>query len=774
MKYLNTLWVAAAVLCCVVLTGFKPVEQASKSVMATTMPGGSAFSGDIVGLDTVVIRLDDCEARGHVCLPLSPGQAMTLSITDNGQPVMVDLSSGCDFDTTSAYTYSTLFGMGNFGPYQVTSWPVGGQVFQGLFNTMPELVDSMNTWDPLGNWLLDPAHLLITGGNPGQAYDTMKVWVVQLNTPSFIGYNFGTTPRGTDLSFERGFHQVILEDAAAAMRDTFYVRVACNDVARREIKLDSTGTYCLDMTDLPTGAASVNICGTTGFAVNFSLLPNSCVEYTGVGAGVGEACVVACDAAGFCDTTTLQVEVRGAGSTFRHFLEIPAGKVGQLCPNTDNLNGPVENVNVCNIESDGFAEFLIDPETGCITYSGLKLGGTDSVCVIVCDGNGVCDTTLLSVRVRRFGPAFERDTLHLNQTGGYCVDKQNLTGTPQTLQVFKQPNPLAVFYNLDQVGHCATYTGLKPGTDTLGLRLRFDNGAFDSTYLIITVLKPEKLVVRDSLPLGETANYCLDPSQLGGTSFVVDNVCKNSSNDNVAFDVNDLTLCVEMQALSPGTDMACMTLCDNLGVCDTVILIITAFDDTNNPQPPVATPDSGLSTDSQPVQLSVLTNDNFTPPFTDFRVLPASGLFGPMHGSTTVDLTTGTITYTPDTDFCNSTDNFRYAICDAGGCDTALVSVLVTCDTSTHNPQRKTVIYDAFSPNGDNVNDTFTILNVEDYPTSILRIYSRWGTEVFSKVGYENDWTGTWNDKPLPDGLYFYYFNNGFDRIQKGTIVMKR
>ena len=35
-------------------------------------------------------------------------------------------------------------------------------------------------------------------------------------------------------------------------------------------------------------------------------------------------------------------------------------------------------------------------------------------------------------------------------------------------------------------------------------------------------------------------------------------------------------------------------------------------------------------------------------------------------------------------------------------------------------------------------------------------MYNRWGNVVFSDLGYDNTWDGSYNNEMLPDGTYFY------------------
>jgi len=80
-----------------------------------------------------------------------------------------------------------------------------------------------------------------------------------------------------------------------------------------------------------------------------------------------------------------------------------------------------------------------------------------------------------------------------------------------------------------------------------------------------------------------------------------------------------------------------------------------------------------------------------------------------------------------------------------------------------------TVIFDlrdysapqGFSPNGDGVNDYFELLDLDRYPDAMLKVYNRWGAEVFSSDHYQNDWDGRptsaiFGDGVLPAGTYYY------------------
>jgi gliding motility-associated-like protein len=66
-------------------------------------------------------------------------------------------------------------------------------------------------------------------------------------------------------------------------------------------------------------------------------------------------------------------------------------------------------------------------------------------------------------------------------------------------------------------------------------------------------------------------------------------------------------------------------------------------------------------------------------------------------------------------------------------------------------------IPNAFSPNGDNINDKWVIPELNLYPNCKVNVYNRYGQPVFSASnGYSMPWDGTYNGKPLPIATYYY------------------
>ncbi len=84
-----------------------------------------------------------------------------------------------------------------------------------------------------------------------------------------------------------------------------------------------------------------------------------------------------------------------------------------------------------------------------------------------------------------------------------------------------------------------------------------------------------------------------------------------------------------------------------------------------------------------------------------------------------------------------------------------------------------TEIPSGFTPDGDNVNDYWNLPNITD--DMEVRIYNRWGNLIFESKGYRQPWDGTYNNKPLPTGSYYYVidYKDGSEPVN-GTITLIR
>ncbi len=68
-------------------------------------------------------------------------------------------------------------------------------------------------------------------------------------------------------------------------------------------------------------------------------------------------------------------------------------------------------------------------------------------------------------------------------------------------------------------------------------------------------------------------------------------------------------------------------------------------------------------------------------------------------------------------------------------------------------------VRNAFTPNGDGINDTWMVYDKDFCLRAgggvIVNVYNRYGSRVYSSQNYTNNWGGTYNGNPLPDGTYY-------------------
>src|SRR5690606_10679731 len=91
-------------------------------------------------------------------------------------------------------------------------------------------------------------------------------------------------------------------------------------------------------------------------------------------------------------------------------------------------------------------------------------------------------------------------------------------------------------------------------------------------------------------------------------------------------------------------------------------------------------------------------------------------------------------------------------------------------DTVTVEIQCPIIIPNVITANGDGKNDFFIIQNIDQYPGNQVYIYNRWGTLVFSKENYANDWDG----EGMSEGTYFYIVDDKINPPQNGFLTILR
>jgi gliding motility-associated-like protein len=84
-------------------------------------------------------------------------------------------------------------------------------------------------------------------------------------------------------------------------------------------------------------------------------------------------------------------------------------------------------------------------------------------------------------------------------------------------------------------------------------------------------------------------------------------------------------------------------------------------------------------------------------------------------------------------------------------------------------------IPNAFTPNGDGINDYWNIPVFQKNKYFTVNVYNRYGTLVFSSIGYGTPWDGTYNGKSLPVGTYYYIIDpkNGGNKLTGSVTILR-
>jgi gliding motility-associated-like protein len=75
------------------------------------------------------------------------------------------------------------------------------------------------------------------------------------------------------------------------------------------------------------------------------------------------------------------------------------------------------------------------------------------------------------------------------------------------------------------------------------------------------------------------------------------------------------------------------------------------------------------------------------------------------------------------------------------------------------------VVPNTFSPNGDGINEHWTIQYLESYPECKIQVFNRDGQPVYESHGYNiPGWDGRYKGQALPFGTYYYVIEPGSGR----------
>ena len=262
----------------------------------------------------------------------------------------------------------------------------------------------------------------------------------------------------------------------------------------------------------------------------------------------------------------------------------------------------------------------------------------------------------------------------------------------------------------------------------------------------------------DTIYVADTKSIVLENNELFGGSYVIKQQSPIVEDNYVAYFINQSESRVYYTGKTKGVSEALFIYTDEIGTIDTAYFNIWVIDQAPK-NLPIATNDTYETKKNQNVEKNLLINDNPSGIIKALKIIqePSNGIVSLKNN--------GAFKYAPNLDYCGK-DEFIYHLCNENGCDEAKVFVSVLCS--------KLTIYNGFSPNGDGLNDYFTIEGIEEFPDNNLEIYNRWGIKILSQTGYQNNWDGQWEGELLPDGTYFYILKVGPSDRYTGYLEIHR
>ena len=495
-----------------------------------------------------------------------------------------------------------------------------------------------------------------------------------------------------------------------------------------------------------------------------------------------------CDAAdsGNCDTATVTVEImQGAGNIIDAVDDnytASTGEDGVIADSNvlsnDTYNGePVTLADV--ILTSTPTDQLIINEDGSVSFVPGTEAGTYTIDYTICDAadSGNCDTATVTVEIMQ-GAGNIIDAVDDNYTAstgedGVIADSNVLSndtynGEPVTLaDVILTSTPTDQLI-INEDGSISVVPGTGVGMYTIDYTICdvMDVNNCDTATVTVEVMQD----------MGNAINAVDDSYTTttgDGGEIPESNVLSNDTYNEEPVTLTDVILTSTPTdelvinedgsvSVVPGTEAGTYTIeytiCDVMDVnnCDSATVtvevmqgadnIIDAVDDGYN-----AGSGGGIIADSDVLFNDTLNDETVSLIDVILTSTPTNELTINEDGSVRVNPGTSAGTYTID-----------YTICEAANpdnCDSATVTVIV----------EDIEVNQMLTPNGDLKNDFLFIRGVEFIKSSTLKIFNRWGTQVFEGSNYDNVnnvFDGRVRGKSalsvndyLPAGVYFYIFN---------------
>ena len=489
--------------------------------------------------------------------------------------------------------------------------------------------------------------------------------------------------------------------------------------------------------------------------------------------------------------------------TLPNYITVDPSPIAQINTNISTCEGTVVNLSSSGGTSyawsgpNGFTSNLQNPT---ITNSAVANTGTYSV--VVSNSVGCSDTVSTQININAVTPAVA------NSNSPLCAG-QALNLSSNTAGSYSWSGPNGFTSNL-QNPNINSATTNSSGTYTL--IVTNSNGCKDTTTLTVNVLANNPVTVTSNGPLcsGQTLNL----TSSNGSSYAwsgpngftstlqnpsINNVVLNQAG-NYSVIVTNSNGCTNSASLtvsiSPNTPV---TASSNSPICEGDNLTMNASAGstyswtgpngfTSSIQNPTITNITAASSGLYSVTVTNTCGTGSSNTQVQVGLKPTAGI-----------AVTQTVICEGDTVYLTANGGNSYYWYGPNGFNSILSNPTVNnfsganagayylVATNTDNCSDTTVVNLAlnestcffipsvFTPNNDGTNDTWVIEGMWQFPNCIVKVYNRWGQNLFESKGYASPWDGTFegNECPIADYYYIIDLKNG-SKVFTGTVTIKR
>jgi gliding motility-associated-like protein len=411
-------------------------------------------------------------------------------------------------------------------------------------------------------------------------------------------------------------------------------------------------------------------------------------------------------------------------------------------PDNSTFNGPTLEINDASQNNAGSYQLF------------YVLNGCDS---------RISNNFMVNVRDSIVTPAFLKESL------SFCSDLSNAE------EICLNPNSMVMggFYTLENVTTGETIASGNELCFTITNSDGFTNGLNE----LIVITEVDGCLSRISEPI--SIFFQAPPSIIASVMNDFYVVCDMDEFVTLTAAHGPPDVDVEWIGLTPGVDiidpMMSSTIANNFLPGENLIRLTYSKDGCNEftsdtisiflePQPMVVNDTYEIHYNSGAISLDVLNNDN----------LPTNYTFSILSNDTegTLTISGNEVIFTPNFGALGD-QTFKYETC-VDGCPDLCSSGDVTIEIGGNIACELPSI---ITPNDDGINDRLIIpcLQSGNYPNNKLYIFNEWGDEIYSTVGYDNTWAGTYGGENVPAGTYFIVFEpGGLAPSLRGFLIIQR